>query len=64
MELEATDPLFPIASSTVLLAMGKSGSVASSSIRVSLSYDTEDKDLERFLAVLEASVKKLVKLAR
>lgn len=51
-------------SSTVLLAMGKSGSVASSSIRVSLSYDTEDKDLERFLAVLEASVKKLVKLAR
>ncbi|MGX1192573.1 cysteine desulfurase family protein [Metabacillus sp. SLBN-84] len=34
-------------SSTVLLAMGKSGSAASSSIRVSLSYDTEDKDLER-----------------
>jgi cysteine desulfurase len=51
-------------SSTVLLAMGKGEAVASSSIRISLSYENTSEELEEFMDVLKKSLEKLTKLTR
>lgn len=51
-------------SSTVLLAMGKGEAVASSSIRISLSYENTIEELEEFMAALKKSLEKLTKLTR
>ncbi|MGG4488707.1 cysteine desulfurase family protein [Metabacillus idriensis] len=51
-------------SSKILLAMGKGEAVASSSIRISLSYENTMEELEEFMAVLKKSLGKLTKLTR
>ncbi|WP_191566976.1 cysteine desulfurase family protein [Metabacillus idriensis] len=50
--------------SNVLLAMGKGDAIASSSLRISLSYENTEHELKVFIDVLKKSLGKLMKVTR
>ncbi|WP_191560605.1 cysteine desulfurase family protein [Metabacillus idriensis] len=50
--------------SNVLLAMGKGDAIASSSLRISLSYENTEHELKVFIDVLKKSFGKLMKVTR